>query len=49
VFTAITLRIEHNAGAPRIVELVAMRNPDKLARLQAALEHNEPLLSVDPR
>jgi hypothetical protein len=48
VFSAISLRIEHNAGAARIVALSVMRNPDKLARLQAALAHDE-VLAVDPR
>jgi RNA polymerase sigma-70 factor (ECF subfamily) len=47
VFGTVTLRIEQVAGAPRIVEITIVRNPDKLARLQTALAHDE-TLCVDP-
>lgn len=48
VLSTITLRIERSAGAARITEIAIVRNPDKLQRLRAALEHAD-LLSVDPR
>jgi RNA polymerase sigma-70 factor, ECF subfamily len=47
VFSTFALRIEHRDGSARVVEISAMRNPDKLLRLQAALASDE-LLSVDP-
>jgi RNA polymerase sigma-70 factor (ECF subfamily) len=47
VFSTFTLRIEQVQSVARVVEVSATRNPDKLARLAAALEHND-VLSVDP-
>jgi RNA polymerase sigma-70 factor, ECF subfamily len=46
VFSTFALRIENTSAGPRIVEVSAMRNPDKLVRLSAALAQNE-VLSVD--
>jgi RNA polymerase sigma-70 factor (ECF subfamily) len=47
VFSTITLRIERRAGAVRITEITAVRNPDKLLRLKAALDCDE-VMAVEP-
>lgn len=46
IFSTISLRIERREGAARIVGISIVRNPDKLAHLQAALQHEERLAVV---
>lgn len=48
IFSTVALRIEAVSGTPRIVAVSIVRNPDKLVRVQAALEGHE-TLPVDPR
>jgi RNA polymerase sigma-70 factor (ECF subfamily) len=49
IFSTFTLRIEHSQGVARIVEIAAMRNPDKLVLLAAALQREDVLpVSVSP-
>ncbi|HET8932433.1 MAG TPA: RNA polymerase sigma factor SigJ [Polyangiales bacterium] len=49
IFSTFTLRIVHSEGGARIAEVAAMRNPDKLELLAAALKRNELLaVSVSP-
>jgi hypothetical protein len=43
IFSTFTLRIVRHEGGARIAEVAAMRNPDKLELLAAALKHNEVL------
>jgi len=47
VFSTITLRIERSGAGVRITEVTIVRNPDKLVRLQSALDGDE-LMPVDP-